>query len=74
MRVVLNTYPVAFDCPGGGEVQLLQSRAALQRRGVQVDLFDVWKPQLRTAEFDAAIEALAEHDHEHVRRRARRLP
>ncbi|MCA9709223.1 MAG: hypothetical protein KDK70_25490 [Myxococcales bacterium] len=30
-------------------------------------------PQLRTAEFDAAIEALAEHDHEHVRRRARRL-
>ncbi|MCA9100183.1 MAG: glycosyltransferase [Pirellulales bacterium] len=50
MRVVLNTYPVAFDCPGGGEVQLLQSRAALQRRGVQVDLFDVWKPQLRTAD------------------------
>lgn len=50
MRVVLNTYAVAFDCPGGGEVQLLQSRAALERRGVEVDLFDTWRPQLRTAD------------------------
>ncbi len=45
MRVLFNTYPVAFDCPGGGEVQLLHSRSALQRAGVQVLLFDPWQPQ-----------------------------
>jgi glycosyltransferase involved in cell wall biosynthesis len=50
MRVVLNTYPVAFDCPGGGEVQLVESRMALERRGIEVELFDTWRPQLREAD------------------------
>jgi len=45
VRVLFNTYPVAFDCPGGGEIQLLQSRAALQRAGIEVLLFDPWRPQ-----------------------------
>lgn len=49
MRVLFNTYPVAFDCPGGGEIQLLKSKEALERAGVEVLLFDPWRPQ-----FDAA--------------------
>ncbi len=45
MRVLFNTYPVAFDCPGGGEVQLLQSKQALEALGIEVLLFDPWQPQ-----------------------------
>ncbi len=45
MRVLFNTYPVAFGCPGGGEVQLLKCRQALEALGVEVLLFDPWKPQ-----------------------------
>jgi glycosyltransferase involved in cell wall biosynthesis len=50
VRVLFNTYPVAFDCPGGGEIQLLRSREALQRAGITVDLFDPWRPQLDRAD------------------------
>jgi glycosyltransferase involved in cell wall biosynthesis len=45
MRILFNTYSVAFDCPGGGEVQLIKSREALERAGVQVLLYDIWHPQ-----------------------------
>ena len=45
MRVLFNTYPVAFGCPGGGEIQLLKSKQALEALGVEVLLFDPWKPQ-----------------------------
>lgn len=50
MRILFNTYPVAFDCPGGGEIQLLQSRRALERAGVEVLLYDLWEPQLAEAD------------------------
>lgn len=50
MRVLFNTYPVAFDCPGGGEIQLLKSREALERAGVEVALYDLWRPQLDRAD------------------------
>jgi glycosyltransferase involved in cell wall biosynthesis len=50
VRVLFNTYPVAFDCPGGGEVQLLKSKEALERAGVEVALFDPWRPQLDAAD------------------------
>ncbi|HEY2894909.1 MAG TPA: glycosyltransferase [Pirellulales bacterium] len=46
MRVLFNTYPVAFDCPGGGEIQLLKCREAVQTLGIDVLLFDPWRPQL----------------------------
>ena len=46
MRVLYNTYPVAFDCPGGGEIQLLRSRQAAEEQGVEVALYDLWHPQL----------------------------
>ena len=45
MRLLFNTYPAAFDCPGGGEVQLLECKAALERLGVEVLLYDQWNPQ-----------------------------
>lgn len=50
MRVLFNTYPVAFDCPGGGEIQLLRSQEALERAGVEVLRFDPWQPQFDRAD------------------------
>lgn len=46
MRVLFNTFPVAFDCPGGGEIQLLKCKEALEAIGIEVLLYDLWKPQL----------------------------
>ncbi|MEO0648300.1 MAG: glycosyltransferase [Cyanobacteria bacterium J06650_10] len=46
MRVLFNTFPVAFDCPGGGEIQLLKCKEALSQQGVDVILYDLWQPQL----------------------------
>jgi glycosyltransferase involved in cell wall biosynthesis len=46
MRILFNTYPVAFDCIGGGEIQLLKTKEALEALGVVVSLFDTWDPQL----------------------------
>lgn len=50
MRVLFNTYPVAFGCPGGGEIQLLKCRRALESLGVEVLLFDLWKPQFEAVD------------------------
>ena len=50
LRVLFNTYPLAFACPGGGEVQLQSCREALQRRGIIVELFDPWHPQFDQAD------------------------
>jgi glycosyltransferase involved in cell wall biosynthesis len=50
MRVLFNTYPVAFDCPGGGEVQLVEYKSALEMLGVEVILYDPWDPQFDHAE------------------------
>lgn len=51
LTVLFNTYPVAFDCPGGGEVQLLKYMEALENLGVNVLRYDPWKP---APQFDAA--------------------
>jgi glycosyltransferase involved in cell wall biosynthesis len=45
MRILFYTYPVAFGCPGGGEVQLTECRNALQRAGHEVLLYNQWEPQ-----------------------------
>jgi len=39
------TYPMAFHTPGGGEMQLLAYRRHLSEQGVQVTLFDPWRPR-----------------------------
>ncbi|MEE9615122.1 MAG: glycosyltransferase [Thermodesulfobacteriota bacterium] len=46
MRVAFNTYSAAFDCPGGGEIQLLKTKEALEKRGMEVLLLDPRKPDL----------------------------
>lgn len=45
-KVCFASYLWAFQSPGGGEVQLLRTREALQRLGVRVDLFDLWRTSL----------------------------
>ncbi|MBI4229456.1 MAG: glycosyltransferase family 4 protein [Planctomycetes bacterium] len=49
-KVCFASYLWAFQSPGGGEVQLLRTRHELQRLGVRVDLFDLWRTSL--AEYD----------------------
>jgi glycosyltransferase involved in cell wall biosynthesis len=50
MKIYFNTYPVAFQCPGGGEIQLLKSKEALERRGHEVVLFNQWEDDLSDAD------------------------
>ena len=50
MRVLFNTYPVAFECPGGGEIQLVNSKDALENAGVEVLLHDPWHAQIETVD------------------------
>ncbi|MDO6388165.1 glycosyltransferase [Uliginosibacterium sp. 31-12] len=50
MKIFFNTYPVAFQCPGGGEIQLLKSKEALERRGHEVVLFNQWEHSLSDAD------------------------
>lgn len=45
MKVVFNTWSGAFFNPGGGETQLVETRRHLEQQGVEVDLYDQWKPQ-----------------------------
>ena len=46
MRVLYNTYPMAFDIPGGGEMQLMAYRKYLPNYGIDPVLFDLWNPRL----------------------------
>ncbi len=46
MKILFNTYPIAFDTPGGGEIQLLKTKVALELLGQRVELYDQWNPQL----------------------------
>ena len=48
--ILFNTYPLAFNTLGGGEIQLLQTKQALKRLGTDVLLFDQWKPQLNSVD------------------------
>ncbi|MGO9121992.1 MAG: glycosyltransferase [Desulfomonilaceae bacterium] len=46
MKVVFNTYPMAFHTIGGGEIQLIAYKEHLPVYGVEVTLFDQWNPCL----------------------------
>lgn len=39
-------FPPTIWTPGGGEVQLAKTREELIRQGIQVDLFDIWRPSM----------------------------
>lgn len=47
MKVLYNTYPMAFHTPGGGELQVLAYERHLPALGVEVTRFDLWKPRFR---------------------------
>ncbi|MCX5539971.1 glycosyltransferase family 4 protein [Paraburkholderia sp. CNPSo 3076] len=51
MKVLFNTYPMAFHTPGGGEVQLMQYYRHLPEHGVDVKLLDMWNPQFKEHDF-----------------------
>ncbi len=51
LSILFNTYPVAFDCPGGGEVQLLKYMEALETLGVRALRYNPWNAK---AQFDQA--------------------
>ena len=44
-EVVFNTWPGAFFHPGGGEVQLLNSKLELEKLNYSISMYDNWKPQ-----------------------------
>lgn len=46
MKILFNTYPFAFQSPGGGEVVLLKLMHALKKKGVEVDLFNQWETKI----------------------------
>jgi glycosyltransferase involved in cell wall biosynthesis len=50
MAIYFYVYPSAFQNPGGGEVQLLKTKEALERRGVEVRLYDQWKDKLGSSD------------------------
>ena len=61
-KILFNTWAGAFFQKGGGEVQLLKSKAALEKKGFKVDLYDQWNPQLDVDVFHQfSIEVGVEH-------------
>lgn len=71
MRILMNTHPTAFFVEGGGEVQLRKTREHLQALGVEVDLFDMWHPEVERYDvvhmFSTFGGALPFHEHVHQR-------
>jgi glycosyltransferase involved in cell wall biosynthesis len=51
ITVLLSTWAAAFDCPGGGEIQLLKYEEQLSKLGVRVLRYNMWNPR---PQFDAA--------------------
>ncbi|MGE4317493.1 MAG: glycosyltransferase family 4 protein [Deferribacterales bacterium] len=45
LSAAFNTYPMAFNTPGGGEIQLLAYKKHLGGLNVEVDLFNLWEPE-----------------------------
>lgn len=50
MKVLFNTYPFAFQNPGGGEIIILRLKENLEKLGVKVDCFNQW--QSKFSEYD----------------------
>ncbi len=47
MKVAFFVYPSAFQSPGGGEILLLKTKEALERKGITVRLFNQWEDKLK---------------------------
>ena len=46
MKILFNTYPTAFQNPGGGEVIILKLKEYLEKKGHTVDLFNQWEHKI----------------------------
>ena len=46
MKILFFVYPWAMQSPGGGEVMLLKTKAALEKEGATVKLFNQWEDKL----------------------------
>jgi glycosyltransferase involved in cell wall biosynthesis len=44
MKVLFNTYPTAFQVPGGGEMQMLAYKKYLSELKINIDFFNQWQP------------------------------
>lgn len=47
MRILFYDYPWGFQKKGGGEIQLLKTKEALEKKGVRIALFNQWQDQLQ---------------------------
>ncbi len=47
MKVAFFVYPSAFQSPGGGEILLLKTKEALEKKGITIRLFNQWEDKLK---------------------------
>jgi glycosyltransferase involved in cell wall biosynthesis len=47
LKILFSVYPWAFDCPGGGERQLLAYKNHLEKLGIEVSLYNQWDPNIK---------------------------
>jgi glycosyltransferase involved in cell wall biosynthesis len=45
LTILFHTWPAAFDCPGGGEIQLLKYMEYLEASGISTLRYDEWNPR-----------------------------
>lgn len=50
MAIYFYVYPSAFQNPGGGEVQLVKTKEALERQGTEIRLYDQWKDKFKSGD------------------------
>ena len=50
LTVLFSTWQAAFDCPGGGEIQLLRYEEHLKKQGIRVLRYNPWRPQFDEAD------------------------
>lgn len=46
MKILFDTYPTAFQNPGGGEIIILKLKQHLEKKGISVDLFNPWQHKI----------------------------
>ncbi len=63
MKILFNTYPVAFQIQGGGEVQLLKYHKYISEYGLDIDLFDQWKTQINKYDLLHFFSCMAGSEH-----------
>lgn len=47
LKILFNTYSIAFQNPGGGEAIILKLKKALENRGHQVELYNKWEHKIK---------------------------